>query len=144
MTRFHRTRTGSIFPHKRAARIAAFGVVLVMAASCSIQASGLKSIENGSDEGMSTEAPDRFWIPDTVSPAAKAKMEQLVSYARAYQTNERPAVTTEDWQARRQVREQMMEVFNAPMLERLKPSVEEVDIGGIPALKVTRNAPSSS
>ena len=90
---------------------------------------------------MSTNAPDRFWIPDTISPEAKAKMEALVSYARAYQTNEAPAVTTEDWQARRQMREQMMEVFNAPMLERLKPSIEEVKLGEIPALRVTRNKP---
>nr|WP_321362504.1 alpha/beta hydrolase [uncultured Hyphomonas sp.] len=93
---------------------------------------------------MSKETSDRFWIADTISPEARAKMEALVSYARAYQTNEMPAVTSEDWQARRQVREQMMEVFNAPMLERLKPSIEDVELGGIPALKVTRNKPGPS
>lgn len=134
-------RTSGVRARNIMGRVVALCAALVMTASCVAPAGALKLVENGSDDAMSTNAPDRFWIPDTISPEAKAKMEALVSYARAYQTNEAPAVTTEDWQARRQMREQMMEVFNAPMLERLKPSIEEVKLGEIPALRVTRNKP---
>ncbi|MBR9808483.1 MAG: alpha/beta hydrolase [Alphaproteobacteria bacterium] len=131
-------------PRKLGFRAVALYVALAMNASCVTSVDDTKLFENGSDSAMSEEAPDKFWIPDTISPAAKAKMEALVSYARAYQTNEAPAVTPEDWQARRQVREQMMEVFNAPLLERLKPSIEDVILAGIPALKVTPNTPRFS
>jgi epsilon-lactone hydrolase len=117
---------------------------LFMTPSCASPAGGMKKVETGSNDAMSTEAPDRFWISDTISPEAKAKMETLVSYARAYQTNEAPAVTAEDWQARRKIREQMMEVFNAPLLEQLKPTIEAVELGGIPALKVARHTPGTT
>lgn len=118
--------------------------VLILTASCSAPAQESLPAEKESTEVMTTYAPDRFAIPETISPEAKAKMEALVSYAKAYQTNEAPATTSEEWTARRQVREQMMEMFNVPLIEALKPEIEKIELGGIPALKVTPDSQKTS
>lgn len=100
------------------------------------------AMDRDAEIATNADTADRFWIPDSVSPEARRKMEQLAEQAAAYRGAQKPPSTPEEWRTRRELIEGMMAIYNAPLMERLNVTVTEVDLNGTPALKIDPASPS--
>lgn len=86
----------------------------------------------------SNEPPkaDALWIADSVSPEATTAMTALLALVGQVQPSTDYPKTPAEWAAGREQVEQFTLAFTQPLVDTLSPDVSEIELGGVPALKV--------
>jgi acetyl esterase/lipase len=87
-------------------------------------------------ESQEASKADALWIADSVSPEAKTAMTALLSLVGTTQPSSDYPKTPAEWAANREQVEQFTLAFTQPLVETLSPYVSELELGGVPALKV--------
>lgn len=114
-----------------------FGIVLTAAAALSAQAEAQQSPTVPASAPTQTAQPavDRFAVPSTVSPEAAQKLKLFGAFLRNAPKPAKPANQAE-WDRTAAQSEAFAIQFGKATVDRLKPTVTEERLGGVPVVRV--------
>ena len=88
------------------------------------------------EESQEVPKAEAHWIADSVSPEAKTAMTSLLTLVGNMQASSDYPETPAEWAAERERVEQFTVAFTQPLVDALSPNISELELGGVPALKV--------